>query len=133
MENRSGLVVSAVVTHAGGHGVRRRPYDAQPQRQRRPGCAQAHRAAGSSAKQPGQSRPVGSIEVASEASAGSLQRDSPACGLEAIAEPGTVLRLFGKPESFDERRLGVALARGENVDAARAKAKRVATKVKPRR
>jgi phosphoribosylglycinamide formyltransferase 2 len=52
---------------------------------------------------------------------------------EALAEPGTDLRLFGKPESFVKRRMGVALARDESVEAARAKAKRVAAKVRPRR
>lgn len=50
---------------------------------------------------------------------------------EALAEPGTDVRLFGKPESFLKRRMGVALARAENVEQARAKAKRVAGKVKP--
>ena len=52
---------------------------------------------------------------------------------EALAEPGTELRLFGKPESFVKRRMGVALARDETVDAARDKAKRAAAKVQPRR
>jgi phosphoribosylglycinamide formyltransferase 2 len=32
-------------------------------------------------------------------------------GVEALAVPGTDLRLFGKPESFVKRRMGVALAR----------------------
>ena len=51
---------------------------------------------------------------------------------DALSEPGTDLRLFGKPESFVKRRMGVALARDADVDAARAKAKRAAAKVKPR-
>ncbi len=51
---------------------------------------------------------------------------------EALAEPGTDLRLFGKPESFVKRRMGVALARDGDTDAARAKAQRAAAKVKPR-
>jgi phosphoribosylglycinamide formyltransferase 2 len=51
---------------------------------------------------------------------------------DALSEPGTDLRLFGKPESFVKRRMGVALARDTDVDAARAKAKRAAAKVKPR-
>ena len=51
---------------------------------------------------------------------------------EALSEPGTDLRLFGKPESFVKRRMGVALARDGDTDAARAKAKRAAAKVKPR-
>lgn len=50
---------------------------------------------------------------------------------EALAEPGTDLRLFGKPESFEKRRMGVALARANNVEEARAKAKRASAKVKP--
>ncbi|MEW6205812.1 MAG: formate-dependent phosphoribosylglycinamide formyltransferase [Pseudomonadota bacterium] len=51
--------------------------------------------------------------------------------VDALAEPGTDVRLFGKPESFVKRRMGVALARDVNVEEARAKAKRVAAKVKP--
>lgn len=44
-------------------------------------------------------------------------------GLEqALAEPGTQLRLFGKPEVNGRRRMGVCLARGESVDRAKAKA-----------
>ncbi|MCM5569323.1 formate-dependent phosphoribosylglycinamide formyltransferase [Burkholderiaceae bacterium FT117] len=51
---------------------------------------------------------------------------------EALAVPGTDLRLFGKPESFAKRRMGVALARAADVDTARANAKLAASKVKPR-
>jgi phosphoribosylglycinamide formyltransferase 2 len=51
---------------------------------------------------------------------------------EALREPGTDLRLFGKPESFAKRRMGVALARDGNVDSARDKAKAAAKKVRPR-
>jgi len=51
---------------------------------------------------------------------------------EALAVPGTDLRLFGKPESFTKRRMGVALAHAEDVDTARARAKEAAGKVKPR-
>jgi phosphoribosylglycinamide formyltransferase 2 len=51
---------------------------------------------------------------------------------QALAEPGTELRLFGKPESFVKRRMGVALARDADIDAARAKAQRAAAKVRPR-
>ncbi|WP_028240482.1 formate-dependent phosphoribosylglycinamide formyltransferase [Stutzerimonas azotifigens] len=49
---------------------------------------------------------------------------------EALAEPDTALRLFGKPEVKGQRRLGVALARGESIEAARAKATRAARAVK---
>ena len=52
-------------------------------------------------------------------------------GVEAaLAIPGTDLRLFGKPESFVKRRMGVALARAESTDAARANAKRAAQQVR---
>jgi phosphoribosylglycinamide formyltransferase 2 len=44
---------------------------------------------------------------------------------EALAERGTDVRLFGKPESFVKRRMGVALATDVSVDQARAKALRV--------
>jgi phosphoribosylglycinamide formyltransferase 2 len=46
---------------------------------------------------------------------------------DALAVPGTDLRLFGKPESFVKRRMGVALARKARVNA-----KLAASKVKPR-
>ena len=48
----------------------------------------------------------------------------------ALAESDTSLRLFGKPELRGYRRLGVALARGENLEQARAKAGRVAGAVR---
>jgi phosphoribosylglycinamide formyltransferase 2 len=51
---------------------------------------------------------------------------------EALALPGVDLRLFGKPESFTRRRMGVALARAEDVDTARATAREAAGKVRPR-
>jgi len=50
---------------------------------------------------------------------------------EALSVPGGDLRLFGKPESFARRRMGVALARGADVDEARARATEAAAKVKP--
>jgi phosphoribosylglycinamide formyltransferase 2 len=50
---------------------------------------------------------------------------------EALAVPGADLRLFGKPESFARRRMGVALARAATTDEARARAAEVAAKVKP--
>ena len=51
-------------------------------------------------------------------------------GLEqALAEPDTALRLFGKPEVKGQRRMGVALARDASVAAARAKAVRAAAAV----
>ncbi len=48
----------------------------------------------------------------------------------ALAEPDTALRLFGKPEIKGQRRMGVALARDESIEAARAKALRAAGAVK---
>ena len=51
---------------------------------------------------------------------------------EALALPGADLRLFGKPESFVKRRMGVALARADSIDAARATAKAAAARVQPR-
>jgi phosphoribosylglycinamide formyltransferase 2 len=48
-------------------------------------------------------------------------------GLEAaLAEPQTGLRLFGKPRVAGKRRVGVALARGGDVESARARAREVA-------
>lgn len=44
--------------------------------------------------------------------------------VEALAEPDTQLRLFGKPEVHGERRMGVALALADSVEAAVEKAKR---------
>jgi phosphoribosylglycinamide formyltransferase 2 len=41
---------------------------------------------------------------------------------EALAEPDTMLRLFGKPEVRGHRRMAVTLARGESVEEARSKA-----------
>ncbi|KUJ74036.1 phosphoribosylglycinamide formyltransferase [Thiomicrospira sp. XS5] len=48
---------------------------------------------------------------------------------EALSEPNTQLRLFGKPEIAGRRRMGVALARGETIDDAIEKAKRAAAAV----
>lgn len=52
---------------------------------------------------------------------------------DALRVPGTDLRLFGKPESFTKRRMGVALARAADTDTARSNAKLAASKVKPRK
>ena len=48
---------------------------------------------------------------------------------QALAVPGTDLRLFGKPESFTKRRMGVALARDADVEKARERAKEAAGRV----
>ena len=50
---------------------------------------------------------------------------------DALRLPGVDIRLFGKPESFARRRMGVALATAENTDAARDIAKQAAARVKP--
>ncbi len=50
---------------------------------------------------------------------------------EALRVPGTELRLFGKPESFERRRMGVALARGGDVEQARERAREAASCVHP--
>jgi phosphoribosylglycinamide formyltransferase 2 len=51
---------------------------------------------------------------------------------DALSVPNTDVRLFGKPESFVRRRMGVALAHDADVEAARRSAKLAAGKVKPR-
>jgi phosphoribosylglycinamide formyltransferase 2 len=54
-------------------------------------------------------------------------------GLEnALKEPDTQLRLFGKPEVTGERRMGVCLARGATLEEARTKANRASSSVKTR-
>lgn len=45
---------------------------------------------------------------------------------KALAQPDTQLRLFGKPQISGKRRLGVALALGDDIDAARDKARTAA-------
>ena len=50
---------------------------------------------------------------------------------EALRVPNTDLRLFGKPESFLRRRMGVALAFADDADSARQRAKQCADKVRP--
>lgn len=50
---------------------------------------------------------------------------------DALAVPTAELRLFGKPESFLRRRMGVALARGATTDEARERARLAASRVKP--
>jgi phosphoribosylglycinamide formyltransferase 2 len=51
---------------------------------------------------------------------------------DALSVPGTDLRLFGKPESFVKRRMGVALARAADVGTARRNATLAASRVRPR-
>ena len=49
----------------------------------------------------------------------------------ALKVRGSELRLFGKPESFVKRRMGVALAQGENIAEACARARQAAGAVAP--
>ncbi len=52
-------------------------------------------------------------------------------GVEAaLAVPTAELRLFGKPEAFERRRMGVALARGATTDEARERAREAASRVR---
>jgi phosphoribosylglycinamide formyltransferase 2 len=51
---------------------------------------------------------------------------------DALRVPHSEIRLFGKPESFVKRRMGVALVRDADVDVARAQAKLAASRIKPR-
>ncbi|WP_396594196.1 formate-dependent phosphoribosylglycinamide formyltransferase [Brevundimonas sp. R86498] len=50
---------------------------------------------------------------------------------EALTVPTADLRLFGKPESFERRRMGVAVARGDTTDQARERATLAASRVRP--
>ena len=52
-------------------------------------------------------------------------------GLDAaLAVPDSQLRLFGKPESYKRRRMGVAVATGETIDDARERARTAAAAIK---
>ncbi len=50
----------------------------------------------------------------------------------ALSVPESDLRLFGKPEAYKKRRMGVALATGADIVEARDRAKECARRVKPR-
>ncbi len=52
---------------------------------------------------------------------------------DALQVHGVDIRLFGKPESFVKRRMGVALAHAPDIDTARVNAKEAASRVKPRK
>ena len=72
--------------------------------------------------------PGASAVIYGGVAAGALQFDGVE---EALKIPQSELRLFGKPESFVKRRMGVALARGANTDEARSRAKSASACVKP--
>lgn len=69
-----------------------------------------------------QNGPAGSCALLVKGDSGSVQFGNLA---EALSEPDTDLRLFGKPEVRGERRMGVGLALGRDCDDARAKARQV--------
>jgi phosphoribosylglycinamide formyltransferase 2 len=50
---------------------------------------------------------------------------------EALRVPDVDVRLFGKPESFAKRRMGVVVARGEDVSQARQRAQLALAKIRP--
>jgi phosphoribosylglycinamide formyltransferase 2 len=73
-------------------------------------------------------KPGASAVIYGAIESNSLQYD----GLEAALNiPCSDVRLFGKPQSFVKRRMGVALATGQNTDEARSRAKLSASLVKP--
>lgn len=49
---------------------------------------------------------------------------------DALAEADTMLRLFGKPDVHGRRRMAVTLARADDIDTARAKARAAAAKIR---
>ena len=50
---------------------------------------------------------------------------------EALAVPRSDLRLFGKPEAFVKRRMGVAVANADTVEDARERARLAASRIRP--
>ena len=79
------------------------------------------------------------VNVALKAPAASAviygQHEAKAIAFEGVADalnvPGVDIRLFGKPESFARRRMGVTLAVADEVETARRHAKEAASKVRP--
>ena len=45
--------------------------------------------------------------------------------------PGVDIRLFGKPQSYTRRRMGVALAAANDLETARQRAREAAARVRP--
>ncbi|MEC7818936.1 MAG: formate-dependent phosphoribosylglycinamide formyltransferase [Pseudomonadota bacterium] len=72
-------------------------------------------------------RPAASAVILAERNSESLSYEGLA---EALAEPGTDLRIFAKPTSRPYRRMGVALATAGDTDTARAHARAAADKVR---
>ena len=80
--------------------------------------------------------PIPEIELrepgASAAIVAERARSEPAYeGIDAaLAEPGTDLRLFGKPDAYPGRRMGVAVATASDLDRARGRATTAADRVR---
>lgn len=80
--------------------------------------------------------PIGNIELIKSGASAVILADETGdnphfIGInEALKVPTTKLRLFGKPTTRKNRRMGVALALGESVEEARERAKLCASKVK---
>ena len=90
----------------------------------------------------GSGGPMNVIGVGSVVAAGQIEEcryfgllDEAGIAFEGVAEalraPGVDVRLFGKPESFARRRMGVALATAEDIETARERALAAAARVKP--
>ena len=83
------------------------------------------------------SLPVAPIQLAGPSASAVIlaDRESEAFAFEGVADAlgtGAELRLFGKPRTLKNRRMGVALARGESVEEARAVAADAAGRVRIR-
>ncbi|QVK23943.1 formate-dependent phosphoribosylglycinamide formyltransferase [Shewanella dokdonensis] len=80
--------------------------------------------------------PIANIQQHGPSASAVVLREGDSCNIryegiaEALSEPDTQLRLFGKPEIHGRRRLGVALARDNDIPAAIDKALRAAACVK---
>ena len=72
-------------------------------------------------------RPSASAVILAERNSDTLTYEGLA---DALAEPGTDIRIFGKPTSRPYRRMGVALATAGDTDEARRKAREAAAKVR---
>jgi phosphoribosylglycinamide formyltransferase 2 len=72
-------------------------------------------------------RPGASVAILAE---GDIQNPVYDGVAEALKEPGTSVRIFGKPEVIRHRRMAVVLAVDETVEKARDKAKRAASRVR---
>ena len=71
--------------------------------------------------------PSASLAVVVEGDTDKIEFD---CLEKVLSEPGTDMRIFGKPEIKGHRRMGVILATADTVDKARAKAERAYEKLK---